>query len=101
MHRIIVLSIHARMHHKDSRFKRCAFTGLEYHRTDGQVGRSASLQYFNEWLFLESQCTIPFVGNLEGELAVLTKLHISVVNLVLIHGKGGCSATISTISVGK
>jgi hypothetical protein len=35
MHCIIVRSIHAFMHHKDTGFDCCAFAGLEYHRTDG------------------------------------------------------------------
>ena len=35
MHGIIVLPIHAWMHHEDSGFNCGAFTGLEYHRTDG------------------------------------------------------------------
>ena len=35
MNCIIVGSIHAFMHHKDTGFNRCSFAGLEYHRTDG------------------------------------------------------------------
>ncbi len=35
MNCIIVGSIHAGMHHKDTGFNCGAFTRLEYHRTDG------------------------------------------------------------------
>ena len=35
MHSIIMRSIHTGVHHKDAGFNRRAFTGLEYHRTDG------------------------------------------------------------------
>ncbi len=35
MHGIVMRTIHARMHHKDTGFNCSAFTGLEYHRTDG------------------------------------------------------------------
>jgi hypothetical protein len=30
-----MLPIHSRMHHEDTGFNCGAFTGLEYHRTDG------------------------------------------------------------------
>jgi hypothetical protein len=35
MDRIVVLPIHARVHHEDTGFYCGAFTGLDYHRTDG------------------------------------------------------------------
>ena len=35
MHCIIVRTIHAFVHHENAGFECCAFTGLEYHRTDG------------------------------------------------------------------
>jgi hypothetical protein len=35
MNAIIVLAIHAGVHHENGGFNRCAFAGLEYHRTDG------------------------------------------------------------------
>jgi hypothetical protein len=35
MHGIVMLAIHAGMHHEDTGFDRCAATGTEYHRTDG------------------------------------------------------------------
>jgi len=85
VHSVIMLSIHAWMHHENAGFDYSAFTGLEYHRTDGQVGRSASLQYFDVWLFAKAQCTVPSVSDPEGELAILAKLHIAIVNLALIY----------------
>ena len=35
MHGIVVLAIHAWMHHEDAGVNLSAFTRLEYHRTDG------------------------------------------------------------------
>lgn len=35
VHCVIMLSIHARMHHEDTGLNYGAFTGFEYHRTDG------------------------------------------------------------------
>jgi hypothetical protein len=32
---VIVLAVHAWMHHENAGFNLGAFTGLEYHRTDG------------------------------------------------------------------
>jgi hypothetical protein len=48
-------SIHTFMHHEHTGFNCGAFARLEYHRTDGEFGRSASLQDFDVWLFLEPQ----------------------------------------------
>src|SRR5215211_1303715 len=100
MQPIVMRTIHTRMHHKDAGFNRCAFAGLEYHRTDGQLGRSASLQYFNVRLFLEPQGSISSVGDLEGELAVLAKFHVSIINFVLVYGKRRCPTAVS-IAAGK
>jgi hypothetical protein len=62
-----MLSIHAGVHHKDAGLNGCAFTGLEDHRTDGQIGRSASLQYFDERVLLETQRPGTGVGDLDLE----------------------------------
>jgi hypothetical protein len=35
MHGIVMLAVHPRVHHEDAGFNLGAFTGLEYHRTDG------------------------------------------------------------------
>jgi len=35
MHPEVVRTIHAFVHHEDTGLDSCAFTGLEYHRTDG------------------------------------------------------------------
>jgi len=88
MHAIVVRSIHTFVHHEDTGFNCGGFTRLEYHGTDGQFGRSAALQYFNVWLFLEPQRTITRIRDLELELAVLTELHKSIVDLVLIYFEG-------------
>jgi hypothetical protein len=84
------------MHHEDAGFNCGGFTGLEYHRTDGQFGRSAALQYFNIGLFRESQVAIARICDLECELAVLSKFHIPVVDLILVHFDGRCATTTST-----
>src|SRR5215217_5417283 len=94
MYGIVVWTIHARMHHENTGFNSCALTRLEYHRTDGQVGRSAPLQYFNVRFFLELQGTLPVVGDGEGELTVFTELNITVINFGLIHGKCGYATAV-------
>lgn len=98
---IIMRAIHPFVHHKDTGLNCGALTGLEYHRTDGKFGRSASLQYFDVRVFFETQCPITGVGDLQGELAVLAKLDITVIDLVLIHGKLWSSADVSSTSIGK
>lgn len=55
----IMGTIHACMHHKDRGLNGGAFAGLEYHRTDGQAGRSAPFPYFDVRLFPESQRPTP------------------------------------------
>ena len=87
MHSEIVRPIHAFMHHEHSRLYYCAFTGLQYHRTDGQFGRSAPLQDFDVGLLFEAQRTVTGICDLDGELPGLTELHVSIVNPFLIHGK--------------
>jgi hypothetical protein len=42
MHRKIVRTIHTFMHHEYAGFYRGAFARIENHRTDGQVGWSAT-----------------------------------------------------------
>ena len=51
---IIMLAIHPWMHHENTGFDCGGLTGLEYHRSDGQVGRSAPLQNFDVRIFFES-----------------------------------------------
>ena len=46
---------HTCVHHKDRGLNRGAFTGLEYHRTDGQAGRSTPLAHFDVGLFSETE----------------------------------------------
>src|SRR5215216_5760831 len=85
MYSIVMRTIHTFVHHEDAGFNCDAFAGLKYHRTDGQFGRSAPLQYFNIRLFFESQIGIPGVCNLYSELAVLAELHKSIIDLVLVY----------------
>jgi hypothetical protein len=58
---VIVLSVHTGMHHEDAGFYGRAFTRFEDHRTDGQIGRSAPLQYLDIWILFESQQSIAVV----------------------------------------
>jgi hypothetical protein len=64
---VIVLSIHARVHHKNTGFNDGAFAGFEDHRTDGQIGGSASLQDFDVWILFETQRTSTGVGHFDLE----------------------------------
>ncbi len=99
MHRKVMRTIHTFVHHENAGLDRSAFAGLENHRTDGQIGRSASLQYFNVGLVFEAQRTRACVGDLDGKGFVHAKLHITKINLLLIDGNGWCSAaSIATLS---
>jgi hypothetical protein len=57
-------AVHTCVHHENGRLNRSAFTGLEYHRTDGQVGRSTPLAHFDVRLFLEPERAIADIGDL-------------------------------------
>src|SRR5215213_7775890 len=94
----IVRTIHAFMHHEDSRLDHSAFTGLKYHRTDGQFRRSASLQHFDIRLLFESQHAIANVRDLDSKLASLTKFDISIIDLVLVDSDGWHTATCPVIA---
>ena len=50
----IMWTIHTFMHHENAGFDNRTFTGLEYHRTDGQLRRSAPLQHLDVRFFLEA-----------------------------------------------
>jgi hypothetical protein len=101
MHSIIMLSIHAGVHHEDAGFDGSAFAGPEDHRTDGQLGRSASLQNFDAWLPFEAQYTIAGVGDFDREGFVVAKLDVAIVDFLLVHNDPGSPATIPAASVGK
>ena len=90
-------TVHAFMHHKGAGFNNRAFTGLEYHRTDGQLRRSAALQNFDKRFFLEAQCAISCVGDLDGKCLFDSELDITIIDLLLIHCDGGRSTTAALI----
>jgi len=61
----VMWTVHAFVHHEDTGLNSCAFARSEYHRTDGQLRRSASLEDFDVWLILEAQCSITRIGDLD------------------------------------
>lgn len=67
MDRVIVFAVHPRMHHEDAGFNGRALAGFEDHRTDGQIGGSASLQNLDIWILIETQQSITGVCNIELE----------------------------------
>ena len=91
-------SIHPFMHHEDSRLDDSAFTGLKYHRTDGQFRRSASLQYFDIRLLFEAQHAVTSVRDLDGKLPGLTKFDVSIIDLILIDSDGWRTAACPVIA---
>jgi hypothetical protein len=97
----IVRTVHTCMHHKDTGFNRCTFTGLEDHRTDGQVGRSAALQDFDIWFFLEAQQAITSIGDFDGKGFVDTKMHVAVINFFLVNHQFWRATTIATTAEGE
>jgi len=101
MHCEIVLTSHAFMHHEDAGFNNCAFARLEYHRTDGQLRRSAPLHDFDVRRFLETQCACASVGDFNGEGFIGVVFYIAVVNLLLIRCDGGRPAAIAAALVGE
>jgi len=93
----VMRTVHTCVHHEDAGLDNCAFTGLEYHRTDGYLRRSAPLQYFNVRSFLETQCAVACIGDFYGKSFIDAKFHIAKIDLLLIHRDGGRSAAISTL----
>ena len=91
-------TVHAFMHHKDTRLNDCALTGFEYHRTDGQFGRSASLDDFDIRLLLEPQCAIARVGDFDRKRFIDAKLHIAIIDLLLIHHDGGRATSVTALA---
>ena len=81
-------TVHAFVHHEDTGLNDRTFTRLEYHRTDGKLGGSASLQYFDVRLFLETQCAIACVGDFDGKGFIDSEFHITVTDLLLIDCDG-------------
>jgi hypothetical protein len=95
MHSIIVWSVHAFVHHEYTGLDCGAFTRLEYHRTDGQLRRSAPLQYFNVGIFFEAQSPVTGVGDFDGKGFVRVELYGAKVDFLLIHRDGWSSTRIS------
>ena len=89
-----MLPVHAGMHHEDAGFHIGALTGLKDHRTDGQIGWSAPLQYFDVGLVLKPQSAVPVVGDLDLERLVVPERHIAVVDLLLVDDDRGGSPSI-------
>jgi hypothetical protein len=100
VHGIVVLAIHARMHHKNAGFNIGAFTWLKDHRTDGQFGRSAPLQDFDIRFVLETKNASPAVGDLDLEGLVVAKGHIAVVDLLRVCGDLGRAVSTATSTPG-
>jgi hypothetical protein len=99
MHGVIVWAIHAGVHHEDSGLDRSAFAGIEDHRTDGQIRRSAPLQDFDVWFLLEAQHSVASVGDFDGELPIVAKLDITVVEFLLVdHDLRGAAPGPTTIT---
>jgi hypothetical protein len=99
---VVVLAIHARMHHENAGLEIGAFAWFECHRTDGQAGRSAALQYFNVRLLFKPKQAIPGVSHLDLELAILAELDIAIINGLLIHGHiRRAAAIVRRAAVGK
>jgi hypothetical protein len=97
MHCKIMWTVHTFVHHKNTGLYDCAFTGFEYHRTDGQLRRSAPLQDFDIRLFLESQYTVAGVGDFDGERQVRAKMLVAVIYLLPIHCDGWRTASIAPL----
>jgi hypothetical protein len=90
--REVMRTIHPFMHHKRAGLNERAFTGLENHRTDGQLRRSAPLQDFDVGGFLQAQGAIPGVGDPDREGFADTKLHVPVVDYLPVDDEGWRSA---------
>jgi hypothetical protein len=101
VNRVFMLAVHARMHHKDAGFYGCAFAGFEDHRTDGQIGRSASLQDFDIRILFKTQRPIAGVGNIYFKLFVIPEWDIAIVDLCLVNGDHGGAASVPTSAVGE
>lgn len=89
----VMWTIHAFVHHEDTGLDNCAFTGLEDHRTDGKLRGSAPLNYLDVRVFLETPCAVACVRHFDGKSLVDAKLHITVIDLLLIHRDGRHAAT--------
>ena len=94
VNRKIMRTVHAFVHHENAGLDNCAFSGFEYHRTDGQLRRSAPLQHFDIRVFLETQRAITSIGHLDSKCFFHAEFNIAVINSLLIHCDGWCATTI-------
>ena len=94
-------TVHAFVHHEGAGFNDRAFARFEYHRTDGQLGRSASLHDFDVGLFREAQRPCASVRDLDGEGFVDAKFYVAVIDLLLVNRDGWSSAAITTTLIGE
>ena len=97
MDRKLVRAVHACVHHKNGRSNGGAFARFEYHRTDGQVGRSTALAHFDVGLFFEPERAIAGVGDLDLEGQVGVQRNLTVVDDLLIYGQAGVPPPLSSL----
>ena len=91
----VMQAVHTFVHHKSGRSDLGAFTGLEYHRTDGQARRSAPLAHFDVWLFFEPERPLTNVGDLDFESQVGVEFDIAIIDHFLIHSQSGSAAAVT------
>jgi hypothetical protein len=84
------------VHHKHTGFDDRAFAGLEYHRTDGQFGRSAPLDNFDIRFFFEAQGTRTRVGDLDLKGQTGAKVLVAIIDFLLIHCDGWRASAVAT-----
>jgi hypothetical protein len=85
----VVLAVHTCVHHEYRRLNRRACSGLEYHRTDGESGRSTACQHFDIGLFPEFQYAIASVGNVNGKRFLGVVFHITEINVLPVNCQFG------------
>jgi len=88
VHPEIVHAAHGTVHHKLHR-EGCGLAGLEDHRTDGRCGRSAPLDDFDVWRFIEPEGLVAHIGQAERCLDSLTKFYITKVYLLPVGFQAG------------
>lgn len=86
-------TVHDLVHHEHIGLDDCGFARFEDHRTDDQLGRSASLQYLYVRLLLEAECSVSCIGDLDGKGFGDIEFHITIVNPLLIRRDGRGTTT--------
>ena len=100
MHSIIMPTVHTGMHHENAGINGCTFAGFECHRTDGQFGRSAPLQNFDDGFLFETQHAITIVGDFNREGFIVAKRNIAIVDFLRVNSDHRRSAA-TTVLIGK